>query len=96
MLKGLSFGIEPRQKVGFIGRTGSGKSTVILALMRILEMEGFKTESQKGKILIDGVQIDKIGLHELRKKVSLIPQDPIILQGTLKSNVDPVGSYSDA
>ncbi|CAI2361005.1 unnamed protein product [Moneuplotes crassus] len=82
VLRNLSFEIEPGQKVGVIGRTGAGKSTVCLALCRIIECES-------GSILIDGVDIKNIDLAALRKKITIIPQDPILFEGSLKFNLDP-------
>ena len=70
MLKNISLHILPGEKVGVVGRTGAGKSSLTLALFRILE-------ASEGRIEIDGVQIDQIGLHELRSKLSIIPQDPV-------------------
>lgn len=90
VLNGVNFVVEPMQKVGIVGRTGSGKSTTLLCLMRILE----QTEPGSS-INIDGVDISKLGLHKLRKNITIIPQDPYLLQGTLKSNLDPEGLYKD-
>src|SRR5699024_4411508 len=70
VLDGISLDIQPGEKVGIVGRTGSGKSTLTLALFRILE-------ASAGRIEIDGVEIGRIGLHELRSKLSIIPQDPV-------------------
>lgn len=69
-------------KVGIVGRTGAGKSTVALTLSRILELES-------GSIEIDGVDISKVGLHRLRSKVTTIPQDPVLFKDTLRFNIDP-------
>jgi len=81
--------IEGGQRVGVVGRTGAGKSSLTLALFRILEASG-------GKIKIDGVDISTIGLHDLRSVISIIPQDPQLFEGSLRSNVDPTSSYQDA
>jgi ATP-binding cassette subfamily C (CFTR/MRP) protein 1 len=94
VLKGISFNIGRYEKVGVVGRTGSGKSTMILALTRIIEMDG-PEGNPVGHVSIDGVRIDRIGLHELRKLVTIIPQDPLMLAGTLRFNVDSMGQYND-
>ena len=70
VLKGVSFEVEGGQKVGIVGRTGAGKSSFTLALFRIIEAE-------EGAILIDGIDIASIGLHDLRSKITIIPQDPV-------------------
>jgi len=78
VLKDISVSIKGNEKVGVVGRTGSGKSTIILALMRILEMDTDELDKPVGSISIDGVRIDKIGLHYLRSKITIIPQDPVM------------------
>ncbi|CAN6646908.1 oligomycin resistance ATP-dependent permease Yor1p [Trichomonascus vanleenenianus] len=88
VLKNVSLDIKPGEKVGICGRTGAGKSTIMVALYRIAELTG-------GTIEIDGVDISKIGLHKLRSKLSIIPQDPVLFQGTVRSNVDPFNTCSD-
>eukprot|EP00359_Climacostomum_virens_P001596 CAMPEP_0204899178 /NCGR_PEP_ID=MMETSP1397-20131031/1702_1 /ASSEMBLY_ACC=CAM_ASM_000891 /TAXON_ID=49980 /ORGANISM="Climacostomum Climacostomum virens, Strain Stock W-24" /LENGTH=1044 /DNA_ID=CAMNT_0052067101 /DNA_START=431 /DNA_END=3565 /DNA_ORIENTATION=- len=88
-LKSISFKVEPGEKIGVVGRTGSGKSTLTLVLTRILELE-------KGKVLIDGVDISKLGLVKLRSALSLIPQDPVLFKGSLRENLDASGSCTDA
>ncbi|KAH9387597.1 Canalicular multispecific organic anion transporter 1 [Tyrophagus putrescentiae] len=89
VLKGVSLVIDAGQKVGVCGRTGSGKSTLTLALFRILEAD-------QGRITIDGVDISRIGLHELRHCLAIIPQDSVLFSGTIRSNLDPFGEYADA
>lgn len=74
-----------------MGRTGSGKSTLTLGLLRILEL----VEEKEGRVEIDGVDVSAIGLHHLRHNVSIIPQDPYLFSGTLRSNVDPYEEHSD-
>lgn len=74
VLHGLSFEISPSEKVGIVGRTGAGKSSMINALFRIVEVE-------KGRILIDGCDVSKFGLTDLRKVLSIIPQSPILFSG---------------
>ena len=91
VLNGLNLTIEPCQKVGIVGRTGSGKSTLMLALMRILEMADEGKED--GFVKIDGANIYKLGLHKVRSALTIIPQDPFLLEGTLRSNIDPFNIY---
>lgn len=88
VLKGLSFEIQGGQKIGIVGRTGAGKSTISLALSRIVEIES-------GKIIIDGLDIHEIGLNQLRQKLTIIPQDPTLFTGTLRFNIDPQETISD-
>ncbi|KAK7061300.1 multidrug resistance-associated ABC transporter [Favolaschia claudopus] len=89
VLHNISFSISPGQKVGVLGRTGSGKSTLALSFLR------FVAPSQ-GSITIDDLDISQVGLSDLRSKITIIPQDPIILSGTLRSTLDIFGEYSDA
>lgn len=88
VLKDVSFTINPMEKIGIVGRTGSGKSTLLVGLLRIVEASG-------GAILIDGVDISKLGLKDLRTKVGIIPQEPVLFVGTIRSNLDPFGQYED-
>ena len=88
VLKNINFTIEPDQKIGIVGRTGSGKTTLCLSLFRILE-------ASTGKILIDNQDISQIGLELLRESIAFIPQDPKLIDGTLRENIDPFGEYSD-
>lgn len=88
VLNGIVADIKPGEKIGIVGRTGAGKSTVSLGLFRILEYS-------TGNIFIDDVDIKQIGLHDLRHKLTIIPQDPVLFSGTLRINLDPFGKYSD-
>ena len=88
VLKGLNFEVEAGQQIGIVGRTGAGKSTVSMALSRLVEAES-------GKILIDGVDIARVDLKRLREKITIIPQDPCLFAGTLRYNIDPFGQHSD-
>lgn len=81
--------IEPRQRVAIVGRTGAGKSTVLLALLRVVELSS-------GQILIDGVDISKIGLEDLRSRLAIVPQEPLLFSGTLRFNLDPRNTHTDA
>lgn len=75
VLNGISFKVDSNSKVGLVGRTGSGKSTFMLCMTRILELD----TATPGKILVDGEDISKMGLHNLRKKLAIIPQEPYLL-----------------
>jgi ABC-type multidrug transport system fused ATPase/permease subunit len=88
VLKEITFKIEPRQKVGIVGRTGAGKSSLTLAIFRALEADA-------GKILIDDVDIGMIGLQDLRQAVTIVPQDPTLFTGTIRTNLDPFDLYTD-
>ncbi|KAI2623116.1 P-loop containing nucleoside triphosphate hydrolase protein [Hypoxylon sp. NC1633] len=88
VLKDVTFKIEPREKVGIVGRTGAGKSSLTLAIFRALEAES-------GKILIDGVDIGTIGLQDLREAITIVPQDPTLFTGTIRTNLDPFDLYTD-
>ncbi|OJJ48393.1 hypothetical protein ASPZODRAFT_140688 [Penicilliopsis zonata CBS 506.65] len=88
VLKGVSFAVQPGEKVGIVGRTGAGKSSLALALFRGLEAE-------QGQILIDGVDIGRIGLRDLRESITIVPQDPTLFTGTIRSNLDPFDVFTD-
>lgn len=88
VLRDMSIDIKPREKIGIVGRTGSGKSSLSLSLFRILE-------PTSGKIFIDGLDITEYGLHDIRSKLTIIPQDPVLFSGTLRFNLDPLKLHSD-
>ncbi|XP_021203914.2 multidrug resistance-associated protein 1 isoform X3 [Bombyx mori] len=87
-LRDVTCTVAPRDKLGIVGRTGAGKSTLTLGLFRIVE-------AAAGRILIDGVDIATLGLHQLRSRITIIPQEPILFSGTLRTNLDPFEAYSD-
>ncbi|KAG5641018.1 hypothetical protein DXG03_006371 [Asterophora parasitica] len=89
VLHKLNFNILPGEKVGILGRTGSGKSTLALSFFRFVE-------ATQGRILVDGLDIAKVGLTDLRRKLTIIPQDPTILSGSLRSTLDVFNEYEDA
>lgn len=95
VLNKLSFNINNKENVGIIGRTGSGKSTFLLTLTRILELAENENSTTKGSIKIDGQDISKIGLHHLRNHITAIPQDPWLVEGSLRFSIDPFEKYSD-
>ncbi|XP_012990856.2 multidrug resistance-associated protein 7 [Esox lucius] len=87
-LDGVSLMVRPGEKVGVVGRTGSGKSTLFLALFRMVELN-------QGQILLDGVDTSQVGLTQLRSKLAIIPQDPFLFSGTVRENLDPCGLHPD-
>ncbi|KAG7097474.1 hypothetical protein E1B28_004817 [Marasmius oreades] len=89
VLKGVTLDVRGGEHIGIVGRTGAGKSTITVTLYRIIELIS-------GSIKIDGVDISKIGLADLRKALAIIPQEPILFSGDLRSNLDPFGQYDDA
>lgn len=88
VLRHLTFRIAPHEKVGIVGRTGAGKSSLALALFRALEAE-------TGKVLIDGIDIGQMGLRDLREAITIVPQEPTLFMGTIRSNLDPFDAYGD-
>lgn len=89
VLKGVSFVVEPGDKVGIVGRTGSGKSSLIVTLFRIVE-------PYAGTILLDGINILDLGLEDVRSRIAAIPQDPVLFSGSIRSNLDPYDKHNDA
>uniref|UniRef100_A0AAR2LDB0 ATP-binding cassette, sub-family C (CFTR/MRP), member 3 n=1 Tax=Pygocentrus nattereri TaxID=42514 RepID=A0AAR2LDB0_PYGNA len=88
VLRNISLKVKGGEKIGIVGRTGAGKSSMTLCLFRLLEAAG-------GEITIDGVKIKEIGLHDLRSKLTIIPQEPVLFSGSLRMNLDPFEKYSD-
>lgn len=88
VLKDITLRVKGGEKIGIVGRTGAGKSSMTLCLFRLLEAAG-------GEITIDNVKISEIGLHDLRSKLTIIPQEPVLFSGTLRMNLDPFEKYSD-
>ena len=88
VLKGLSMTIHGGERIGIAGRTGAGKSSIMTSLFRLTELSG-------GCIKIDGVDIAKLGLHDLRSRLAIIPQEPVLFAGTIRSNLDPFDEHSD-
>ncbi|XP_029941882.1 multidrug resistance-associated protein 4-like [Salarias fasciatus] len=87
VLRDISTSFQPNEKVGIVGRTGAGKSSLISALFRLAE--------PRGTILIDGVVTSEIGLHDLRRRMSIIPQDPVLFTDTVRKNLDPFNQHTD-
>ncbi|XP_054167707.1 ATP-binding cassette sub-family C member 2-like [Oppia nitens] len=89
VLRGIDVCIKPREKIGIVGRTGAGKSSLTLALFRIIE-------PAMGNIIIDDIDISRLGLQELRSRLTIIPQEPVLYSGTIRSNLDPFGNHTDS
>ncbi|CAH1408376.1 unnamed protein product [Nezara viridula] len=88
VLKGISFHIRSEEKIGIVGRTGAGKSSIVTALFRLVEISS-------GSIIIDDLDIANLNLNELRRRLSIIPQDPVLFSGTIRSNLDPLDNFND-
>ncbi|GJJ76107.1 hypothetical protein EMPS_08466 [Entomortierella parvispora] len=89
VIRDVSFHVSPREKIGIVGRTGAGKSTLAVAFFRFMELTA-------GKITVDGIDISKLGVHDLRSSLTIIPQDPVLFIGTIRSNLDPFNEHDDA
>jgi ABC-type multidrug transport system fused ATPase/permease subunit len=87
-VRDISFVVNPSEKIGIVGQTGSGKSSIMVCLFRL-------TELTKGNIFIDGQDISKVGLHSLRRQISVIPQFPFIFTASLKYNLDPMDEHTE-
>ncbi|XP_078337789.1 multidrug resistance-associated protein 1-like isoform X2 [Crassostrea virginica] len=88
VLRNINLSIRPGEKIGIVGRTGAGKSSLTLALFRLIE-------PVSGSIEIDGEKLNDLGLHDCRSKLTILPQDPVLFAGTLRMNIDPMNQYSD-
>ncbi|KAI5116711.1 hypothetical protein M0805_003223 [Coniferiporia weirii] len=88
VLHDISFSLKARERIGLLGRTGSGKSTLAMSILRFVD-------PAKGRILIDGIDITSIGVHDLRARLTFIPQDAALFSGTLRDNLDPFSEYGD-
>jgi ABC-type multidrug transport system fused ATPase/permease subunit len=88
VLSDIDISVSAKSKVGIVGRTGAGKSSLSLAFFRFME-------PSSGSITIDGIDIGSIGLYDLRSRITIIAQDPVLFQGTVRTNLDPFGLYAD-
>lgn len=89
VLKGVSVHVHGGEKIGVVGRTGAGKSSMMAVLFRLIELSS-------GSVTIDGIDISTLGLRDLRSRLSIIPQDPLIFSGTIRSNLDPFSQHDDS
>ncbi|EAR99877.2 ABC transporter family protein (macronuclear) [Tetrahymena thermophila SB210] len=94
VLKGVSFEVNPLERVAIVGRTGAGKSSIIQSLFRMSEIDYSSSEGQS-RILYDSQDIKDISLHQLRKKISIIPQTPFVFSGSIRQNIDPLNEFSN-
>ena len=88
VLKGMTMHVKGGERIGIVGRTGAGKSSIMSTLFRLVELSG-------GHITIDGLDISTLGLHDLRSRLAIIPQDPTLFRGTVRSNLDPFSEHTD-
>lgn len=88
-LKEISFSVSPGEKIGICGRTGSGKSTLGLSMLRMIE-------ASSGRVLVDGLDISKLDLHDLRSRIAIIPQEAVLFKGSVRWNLDPFDQYEDS
>jgi ATP-binding cassette, subfamily C (CFTR/MRP), member 1 len=88
VLRGMSLHVAPGERIGIVGRTGAGKSSIMSTLFRMTELSG-------GSITIDSIDVGKVGLADLRSRMSIIPQDPTLFRGTIRTNLDPFGEHND-
>ncbi|MCJ1431749.1 hypothetical protein MMC27_001104 [Xylographa pallens] len=88
VLQGFDMKVRGGERIGIVGRTGAGKSSIMSTLFRLVELSG-------GSISIDGINIAKVGLHDLRSRLAIIPQDPTLFKGTIRSNLDPFNEHTD-
>jgi len=88
VLHGISFSLQAKERIGLLGRTGSGKSTLAMSILRFVN-------PISGRIIVDGIDISTIGIHDLRSRLTFIPQDATLFSGTLRDNLDPFGEYED-
>lgn len=88
VLRCVSVDLKPGERIGIVGRTGAGKSSLTLALFRLIE-------AAEGDIFVDRVRVSGLGLHQLRSRLTILPQDPILFSGTLRDNLDPFEQYDD-
>uniref|UniRef100_A0A7S3PQB0 ABC transporter domain-containing protein n=1 Tax=Aplanochytrium stocchinoi TaxID=215587 RepID=A0A7S3PQB0_9STRA len=100
VLKGVNINIEGGERIGIVGRTGGGKSSLFLSLLRLVELDYdnyvLEAQADEPSIIIDGVNIRDVGLHTLRGSISIVPQNPVIFSGTVRSNLDPYNEHTDA
>ncbi|KAF9091354.1 hypothetical protein BGX23_005238 [Mortierella sp. AD031] len=89
VIRDVSFHVKPREKIGIVGRTGAGKSTLAVAFFRFMEVTA-------GRITVDGIDISTLGVHDLRSSLTIIPQDPVLFIGTIRTNLDPFNEHDDA
>lgn len=95
VLKGLHASIAGGERIGVVGRTGSGKSSLLLAILRLVEPSLDGLEKYEPPIEVDGVDVLRIGIRELRSRLGIIPQNPVLFSGTIRSNIDPFDEYSN-